>query len=90
MALYPTTTVFYLATDSIAEREEAIRKFPGRIIIGSPTILGRDDPFGCREAFVDLICLSNCSEIIGSSYSSFSEVAASMGGVMLWTVLKTA
>lgn len=88
MATFPDTTVFYFATDSVEEREEAIRRFPGRIIVGSPTILGRNDPFGCREAFVDLICLSNCSEIIGSSYSSFSEVAAALGGVMLWPVLK--
>jgi len=83
MTAYPEATMFYVATDSMEEREEAVRRFPGRILTGSATILSRNDPFGCREAMLDFYCLSRCSEILGSYYSSFSEMAAAYGGVPL-------
>jgi hypothetical protein len=83
MAAYPPSTMFYFATDSMEEREEATRRFPGRIITGSPTILSRNDAFGCREGMLDFYCLSRCSEILGSYYSSFSEMAAAYGGAPL-------
>ena len=83
MEAYPQTTVFYVATDSMEEREEAVRRFPGRILTGSKTILPRNDPFGCREGVLDFYCLSRCSEILGSCSSSFSEMAAAYGGVPL-------
>jgi hypothetical protein len=83
METYPSTTMFYLATDSVEERNEMIMRFPGRILCGSDTILSRNDPFGCREALLDFYCLSQSSEILGSYYSSFSEMAAAYGGVPL-------
>jgi hypothetical protein len=83
MTAYDQSVVFYLATDSMTEREEAELQFPGRILTGSGTILSRNDPFGCREGMLDFYCLSRCSEILGSYYSSFSEMAAAYGGVPL-------
>jgi hypothetical protein len=83
MAAYDPSVIFYLATDSMREREEAERRFPGRILTGSGTILSRNDPFGCREGMLDFYCLSRCSEILGSYYSSFSEMAAAYGGAPL-------
>jgi hypothetical protein len=87
MAKYEPSVCFYLATDSNEERFEACRRFPNRILMGSETILSRNDPFGCREAVVDFFCLSRCSEILGSYYSSFSEMSALYGDVPL-TVMK--
>lgn len=88
MAKYEPSVCFYLATDSNEERLEACRRFPDRILVGSETILSRNDPFGCREGVVDFFCLSRCSEILGSYYSSFSEMAALYGDVPL-TIMKT-
>jgi hypothetical protein len=83
MKKYSLTTIFYLATDSIEVRYEAIERFPNRILFASDNVLSRNDPLGCRDAVVDFFCLSNCSEIIGSYYSSFSEMAAMYGDVPL-------
>jgi len=83
MNTYSSTTMFYLATDSFDERIEALMRFPGRILCGSDMIIGRNDPFGCREGMVDFYSLSRCSEILGSYYSSFSEMAAAYGDVPL-------
>jgi hypothetical protein len=80
---YDSNTLFYLATDSIEERIEVTARFPGRVFLGSDTIIGRNDPFGCREALIDFYCLSRCSEILGSYYSSFSEMASMYGDVPL-------
>jgi len=87
MSKYDNTTLFYLATDSIEERIEITTRFQDRILLGSDTIIGRNDPFGCREAVVDFYCLSRCSEILGSYYSSFSEMSAMYGDVPL-TILR--
>lgn len=83
MAAYDSSVLFYVATDSEEERFQAIERFPNRILKGSDTILSRNDPFGCREGMLDFYCLSRCSEIVGSYYSSFSEMAAMYGGVEL-------
>jgi hypothetical protein len=83
MEKYSSSTVFYLATDSMDVRNEAIERFPNRILFASNSLLSRNDPIGCRDAVVDFFCLSRCSEIIGSYYSSFSEMAAMYGEVPL-------
>jgi len=83
MAAYDPSVLFYIATDSEEERFQTIERFPNRILKGSDTILCRNDPFGCREAVLDFYCLSRCTEIVGSCYSSFSEMAAMYGGVEL-------
>lgn len=89
MKSYDKSVMFYLATDSMEERNEATRRFPNRIIVGSTTILGRNDPYGCREAMMDFVCLSSCSEILGSYYSSFNEMAAMYGGVPLQIIKRS-
>ena len=87
MRSYDESVMFYLATDSIEERNEATRQFPNRIMVGS-AILERNDQHGAMNAMIDFVCLSSCSEIIGSYYSSFSEMAAMYGGVPLRIVKK--
>ena len=75
---YPPGTVFFLASDSEEERIILRQKYPGRILIGAG-ILSRRDTVGTTEGFVDFLGLSMCSEILGSSGSSFSEMAAAFG-----------
>jgi len=76
MASYPPDTLFYVSSDSQVERDSAERQFPGRIITGPVEILGRSSSEGIEAAMLDLYCLSRCSEIVGSHYSSFSDIAA--------------
>lgn len=89
MRSYNESVLFYLATDSAEERATAMKLFPRRILVGS-TILDRNDPFSGSNAMIDFICLSSCSEILGSYYSSFSEMAAMYGGVKLRVVKRSA
>ena len=87
MAACSPDTVFYFATDDEGERAEAIRRFGAdRIIVGYKTILGRDTMEGGHQGMLDLYCLSTCSKILGSYWSSFSEMAAAWGGVPLETL----
>jgi hypothetical protein len=38
---------------------------------------------GIQDAVVDMYCLAGCQKIIGSYFSSFSEVAAQINGIEL-------
>lgn len=73
---------FYLSTDSPEAEKIIIEKFPGNVITNKKE-LRRDRQEGIQDALVDLICLSKTSKIIGSYWSSFSEVAAEMGKIPL-------
>lgn len=72
-------TMFYLATDDMSE-EEYIRKiFPDRIVSYENRALSRDSQTGISDAVIDLYCLSKCKKIVGSYWSSFTDVAAIIG-----------
>jgi hypothetical protein len=73
---------FYLATDSISVKEEMIAKYKEKIISYNAS-LSRDSVKGMQDAVIDLWCLSSTSFIIGSFYSSYSELAAELGGIKL-------
>lgn len=85
MAQYPLTTQFYVASDSEQERREACKQFPGRIILSKPPS-GRNHPEDTWNAMLDLYCLSQTTEILGSYSSSFSEIAAAWGSIPLIVV----
>ena len=71
-------TCFYLATDDLSE-ESALRKYFGdRIISNETRDLSRDSISGIKDAMLDLFSLSNTSKIIGSYFSSFTDIAADM------------
>lgn len=72
-------TRFYLATDSREDEKEILNTFGSRIIVNRERDLRRYSNKGIQDALVDLICLSRCSSILGSYWSSFSETAAIMG-----------
>jgi hypothetical protein len=86
MRSYPQATHFFLATDDALERDFFVQAFPGRVHFGATT-LNRDSEEGSVQAFVDLLCLASCREILGSAGSSFSEVAAAYGGCPLHIIL---
>jgi len=75
-------TNFYLATDSETEKTMLIKRFGSRIIT-SPNAATRNTAEGIQEAVVDLYALSRTHKILGSFYSSFSEIAAQLGSCRL-------
>jgi len=74
--------IFFVATDDPKEYQTMATRYPGRIIHRAP-VLRRDTLEGIQDAFLDFLALSRCTEILGSSDSSFSEIAAVYGGIPL-------
>ncbi len=68
-------TSFFLSTDSKAE-ELTLREVFGDKIMATKKVLSRNSREGIEDALIDMFCLGHTSEIIGSYFSSFSEVAA--------------
>jgi hypothetical protein len=73
---------FYLATDSDAIKSEMAVRYGDKLFF-SDAQLRRDSLQGMKDAVVDLWCLAATSRIIGSYYSSYSDLAAEMGDVEL-------
>lgn len=71
-------TNFYLATDDVEEEARLRVLFPGRIIANTNKDLSRDSLTGMQDALTDLYCLAATNKIIGSFYSSFTDIAADM------------
>ena len=80
-------TMFFLATDSLAEERTMKELFPGKIITYEKTTLNRNNPQAIKDALVDLYCLSKTSRILASFGSTFSSTAASLGGIPYRVVL---
>lgn len=68
-------TTFFLATDSEETELEMIQEFKDRIISRKKE-LSRNSPEGIKEAFVDMLCLSETKKIYGCYKSSFSRIAS--------------
>lgn len=75
-------TKFYVASDDAAEKETLRKKFGDRIITRDIECR-RDKKEGIIHAAEDLYLLSRTAKIYGSYYSSFSEMAAALGGIKL-------
>ena len=75
-------TVFFLSTDSGAEKRMLIERFGARIITRKSN-LDRNSTEGAQDALIDMFCLSKCNKVIGSIWSSFSDVAARIGNIPL-------
>jgi len=74
-------TRFYLATDDMAEETRLREVFPGKILSNQKRCLRRDSVPGMQDALLDLYCLANTRKIIGSYFSSFTDIAADMRGI---------
>jgi hypothetical protein len=81
MAEHPDLKIF-LATDSEEVKREMREAF-GHRIITSATPASRDNIGGLRDGLVDMYTLSHTALIYGSWFSSFSEMAAKIGGKKL-------
>ncbi len=81
LAKNPATN-FYLATDSPDDERLMRSRYMGHIISHEKD-LSRNSEKGIQDALIDLYCLSNTQKIIGSYFSSFSEVAAQIRNIEL-------
>lgn len=73
---------FYLATDDFSVKEIFTQRYGDRIItVDNPT--SRDTLEGMKFAVQELFCLSKSRKILGSAYSSYSEIAAELGHIPL-------
>ncbi len=70
---------FFLATDDPATERVVQTRFPGRVVVRHK-VFARDKAKGVRDALVDLLILSKCRLILGSYWSSFTDMAADLGG----------
>lgn len=75
---YPET-VFFLATDNPEVKRRFLAAF-GKRVVTSAGELSRSSVGGMVAAAADMFALSRCNVIYGSHYSSFSEIAAELGG----------
>ena len=75
-----TDASFFLSTDSYNDKKTIQKRFGERIIIHDSK-LDRNNPVGSKDAVIDMFCLSNTKEIIGSYNSTFSQVAAEIGRI---------
>lgn len=73
---------FYVASDSLSDKLELKKQFGDRIIM-SLKEAQRENVNGIIDALVELYILSRCKKIYGSSHSSFSILAAELGGAEL-------
>ena len=76
-------TMFYLATDDMEEERRLREVFPERILSNQNRCLRRDSREGIEDALVDLYSLSSTRKIIGSYFSSFTDIAADMHKIPL-------
>jgi hypothetical protein len=70
---------FFLATDDPVTEQMVRGRFAGRVVT-RPKVFARDKAAGVRDALVDLLVLSKCRLILGSYWSSFTAMAADLGG----------
>jgi hypothetical protein len=67
---------FYLATDGGLEVEQEFgNRYGDRVITQTKHASGRDSPEAIQEALVDLLVLRKCAGLIGTKYSSFTNLA---------------
>jgi hypothetical protein len=90
LAAEPRTN-FFLATDS-AETEERLREqYREAVMVNRdkrfvPSVL-RQPKDNQRDAVIDMFALARTRKILGSNYSSFSTMAADIGGIEVQLVL---
>ena len=75
-------TQFYVATDSEMLKSKLLERY-GQSVVYQSAELTRTSLQGIRDAVVDLWCLASTSRIIGSPFSSYSDLAAELGRLEL-------
>ena len=77
---------FYVASDDPLVKEQLLHMFGAQRIIIPTGVIGRDSEEGIRQAVIEMYALSKTNRILGSYYSSFSEIASYIGGIKLTTL----
>jgi hypothetical protein len=77
----PRTEFFVAAGDPAGET--SLRAEFGNKIISPPKQPARGSPEAIKSEVVDLLCMSRTRLVLGSRWSSLSEVAAEIGGIPL-------
>jgi hypothetical protein len=80
--LIDINTKFYVSTDDIQTELFLKEKFGSKIITSKKTF-SRTSLDGVKGAMIDLYSLAATKKIYGSYYSSFSDIAASIGDIKL-------
>ena len=80
LSLHPEAR-FFLATDDQTEEDRLRALFPGKIISNQSRTIDRNSVAGMHDALLDLYCLAACDKLIGSYWSSFTDIAADMRGI---------
>lgn len=75
--------MFFVATDDEGVEELLKRTFGDRIITHPKTSRSRDNAQAIEDAVIDLFCLSRTKRIIGSAFSSFTQMAAEIEGISM-------
>jgi hypothetical protein len=78
---------FFLATDSVEEKNALVRRF-GQNIITREITYSRKNTQGIEDALIDMFCLSKTNAVWGSYDSTFSQVASELGGIQLHVLNK--
>jgi hypothetical protein len=73
--------IFFVATDDEKYQNELLKKFGCEKILFHDKVFGRSVTQGIKDAVVDLFCLSRTSKILGSYFSSFSQIAGRLGNI---------
>lgn len=73
--------IFYVATDDKEVEKSIMQRFPVIAHSYFSNEKSRRTENGMKDAYVDMLCLSKCKKIYGSFGSSFSQVAALIGGI---------
>lgn len=81
LAESPTVKI-YLASDDMATKYRLLAKYGDRIATDCD-VVERDSREGMCRALKEMSLLANMPEIYGSFYSSYSEIAARLGGASL-------
>ena len=72
---------FFLATDEMKEEAILREHFGDRIISNENRVIDRNSVAGMHDAMIDLYGLAATDKILGSFWSSFTDVAAQMRGI---------
>lgn len=76
----------FLATDDIEVEREMKKRFDGKIVCQDNKVMDRNSIAGIRSGFIDMLALSKCKKIYGSYGSTFSQIAAYIGGNGLYVM----
>lgn len=74
---------FYLATDDPETKQILRKKYGECILIHEQAVISRKSKAGCIDAAVEMFALSKCKKIYGSYKSTYSQLAAFIGGTEL-------